>query len=233
MAIANPPTIPAAPEPPDRNDRATFNQRARDWAAYQKDTLVPGVNDATYNVYHNAGEAVIAANAAGSYRTDAQQAAEAAEASAQAAEAIAATTFWESGHVYAAGDVVWSLAQPGKRYVRWVAGSGTTDPANDDANWKPLGAVGQITTEAITANTVATAGVHYVMLTPGITLTMPSGPLDGDQIGFTNASTGDVTVDWNGLTVKGTPPNPQAMTIPPRGSAQVLFSSSSTTWIEA
>ena len=46
--------------------------------------------------------------------------------------------YWVSGTTYALGKTVRSPADH-QRYVRVVAGAGTTDPANDATNWRPDG----------------------------------------------------------------------------------------------
>ena len=47
--------------------------------------------------------------------------------------------YWVSGTTYALGKTVRSPTDH-QRYVRVVAGAGTTDPANDATNWRPDGA---------------------------------------------------------------------------------------------
>lgn len=46
--------------------------------------------------------------------------------------------YWVSGTTYALGKTVRSPSDH-QRYVRVVAGAGTTDPANDATNWRPDG----------------------------------------------------------------------------------------------
>ena len=46
--------------------------------------------------------------------------------------------YWVSGTSYASGNVARSPTDH-QRYVRVVAGAGTTDPANDATNWRPDG----------------------------------------------------------------------------------------------
>ena len=46
--------------------------------------------------------------------------------------------YWVSGTTYALGKTVRSQTDH-QRYVRVVAGAGTTDPANDATNWRPDG----------------------------------------------------------------------------------------------
>ena len=47
--------------------------------------------------------------------------------------------YWVSGTTYALGKTVRSPTDH-QRYVRVLAGAGTTDPANDATNWRPDGA---------------------------------------------------------------------------------------------
>lgn len=46
--------------------------------------------------------------------------------------------YWVSGTTYALGKTVRSPTDH-QRYVRVIAGAGTTDPANDATNWRPDG----------------------------------------------------------------------------------------------
>ena len=46
--------------------------------------------------------------------------------------------YWVSGTAYAQGRIVRSPADQ-QRYVRIVAGAGTTDPSSDATNWRPDG----------------------------------------------------------------------------------------------
>lgn len=46
--------------------------------------------------------------------------------------------YWVSGATYALGKTVRSPIDH-QRYVRIIAGAGTTDPANDATNWRPDG----------------------------------------------------------------------------------------------
>lgn len=121
----NPAPIAAAPDAPDRADRATFDSRATAWATYQKDTLVPGVNAHTAATYANAVEALAAAETAGAAATAAVNASNAAE--------------WNPATNYAVGVVVWSPTDL-LSYRRKVAGVSATDPSLDAVNWAPLAA---------------------------------------------------------------------------------------------
>lgn len=82
------------------------------------------------------------------------------------------------------------------------------------------GAAG-LAVQTVTANTTAVAGVHYVVATAGITLTMPSAPPDGGRIKVTNAAPGNINVNWVGKTVKGQDPQ-SPMPIPPMGWFEVV-----------
>ena len=70
--------------------------------------------------------------------------------------------YWVSGTTYACGKTVRSPADH-RRYVRVVAGAGTTDPANDATNWRPDGGLaiksvqrGTVTVDAWTISGSAT-----------------------------------------------------------------------------
>lgn len=58
-----PPTITPLPDPPDPNDRSTFNTRAYPWSVAQQ-TLATEVGAVAANVYANAGEAATSATTA-------------------------------------------------------------------------------------------------------------------------------------------------------------------------
>lgn len=133
MATA-PTPITAAPDAPDRADRASFSSKGTAWAQYQKDHIVPEVNAAAQNVYANTLEAFQNATAAEAAKTGAQ-------AAQTAAALIAGATEWVSGANYTKGQAVWSPLNY-QTYRRRGAGAGTTDPANDPANWEGVGAPG-------------------------------------------------------------------------------------------
>lgn len=86
--------------------------------------------------------------------------------------------------------------------------------------------------QRITANTIAQVGVHYELATAGITLTMPAAAAlkDGDEIGFTNTSAGDVNINWQGVKVKGVVPD-VAFTVPSQGTAKAIYSKTGATWL--
>lgn len=86
--------------------------------------------------------------------------------------------------------------------------------------------------QRVTANTIAQVGVHYELATAGTTLTMPDAEAlkDGDEIGFTNTSAGDVNINWQGAKVKGVVPD-AAFTVPSQGTAKVIYSKTGATWL--
>ena len=76
--------------------------------------------------------------------------------------------YWVSGTTYALGKTVRSPIDH-QRYVRVVAGAGTTDPANDATNWLPDGGRaiksiqrGQITIPQVGGTLTATATISAV-----------------------------------------------------------------------
>ena len=129
-----PPThINPAPEPPDRRDRNTFNLRARNWAAYQKDELSPGINATLDNVYNNALFAHEQAEAA----DDASAAADEAAARAESA-ANNASDQWNPAKNYVIGERVFVLTHPKFTYRRITNGVTATPPPSDPANWTQI-----------------------------------------------------------------------------------------------
>jgi hypothetical protein len=147
--MPTPPTpIDAAPDAPDKNDRATFNLRAYNWAVYQKDTLVPGVNASGTNVYANAVEAAEAAEAAAVSEAAAAAVVIDAEAHRDAAAALAnykglytaqvgalaipasvyhLTTFWALTENVA--DVTLEVPGTSTKWVAVTSGRGAEEPA--------------------------------------------------------------------------------------------------------
>lgn len=80
---------------------------------------------------------------------------------------------WVSGTTYPVGTIVTSPAANYQAYVRVVAGAGTTDPASDATNWKPIGGRAvksmQRGTATITSNgTTTTATVSSVDTTKSV-----------------------------------------------------------------
>lgn len=150
-----PPSITAAPTPPDRADRATFSARATASFDHLKNNAIPEISAVATNVYNNAldaaAQATEAATQAGLATTNgaaqvalasvqalyADARADAAAISAQDAAAAAGSPLWVSGTEYAFGQVAWSPLSF-LNYRRQIAGAGTLDPSVDATNWRLL-----------------------------------------------------------------------------------------------
>ncbi|MDH5858986.1 hypothetical protein [Lampropedia aestuarii] len=89
-------------------------------------------------------------------------------------------------------------------------------------------AVAGLTIVNVSIDSHAASGYYHVISEEDVQLTMPAFPVFGDEIGFCNVSSGDVIVNWNGKTVKGTEPNPTEMRLPQYGKGVVKFNGS--TW---
>lgn len=137
-------------------------------------------------------------------------AANALTAATQAANTLAATQAalgapkWVSG-TYASGVAAWSPSNGLLYRTRSALASSTTDPANDPANWFSLSLQSlPVATVSASGNTLATAGVHYVITAATANLQLPANPNAGDLVGITNASgVATNTLDPNGKTLKG------------------------------
>lgn len=90
-------------------------------------------------------------------------------------------------------------------------------------------AVGGLSVINVTTNSLAVSGLYHAITEPNVSLAMPAFPKLGDEVGFCNASAGNVIVQWNGATVKGVVPVPTAMVVPQYGAAVVRFNGS--TWV--
>ncbi|MDD2742321.1 MAG: hypothetical protein PHV02_08610 [Rhodocyclaceae bacterium] len=139
-----PPSITAAPTPPDRADRATFSARATASFDHLKNNAIPEISAVATNVYNNAvdafDQAALAADQvalAAAQAISANDSAAAAANSAQAAASSAGAVAWVSGATYALGEVVWSPITY-LSYRRALAGAGATDPSADLVNWAAL-----------------------------------------------------------------------------------------------
>ena len=136
MAVITPPTIVAAPTPPDRGDRSTFSARATASFDHLKNHAIPEIQAVAENVALNASDAATsAANAAAQVGLAMDQAVIAAGLR-NVCEDFANAEMWVSGTTYALGDLRWSPANL-KTYRRIVAGAGATDPSLDATNWGP------------------------------------------------------------------------------------------------
>ena len=74
------------------------------------------------------------------------------------------------------------------QYVSLVGTNEANDPATSPSDWKPLDADVWPDLTPKTANFTAVAGRHYLINTIGgtFTMTLPTSPADGDQVGFTD-----------------------------------------------
>ncbi len=130
MSQTSPPTITGSPTVPQRSDRATFSSRVDDFVTWMA-AAVSEFGAVATNVYNNAVDA---------YNNAVSASASASTASNAAASAVATAgaTQWVSGTTYALGAVAWSPSNS-QSYRRIIAGTGTTDPSSDGANWALLG----------------------------------------------------------------------------------------------
>ena len=117
--------------------------------------------------------------------------------------------YWVSGTTYALGKTVRSPIDH-QRYVRVVAGAGTTDPANDATNWRPDGgrAIKSIQrglvafahneiSKTVTISAVNTAKAELRWLGGMAVENGTSMPI-GSRVSLTNSTT--ITVAFNGGT---------------------------------
>lgn len=123
--------LPVIPPAPQRSDPATFEERNDAAVEFQFNVLPPWIASQVERTFTNTTES--AQNAA-----TAVAAKDAAEAAANSASQSAGATEWVSGQEYAAGDAVWSPIDF-QTYRRRVAGSSSTDPSMDPANWTQVG----------------------------------------------------------------------------------------------
>lgn len=116
--------------------------------------------------------------------------------------------YWVSGTTYALGKTVRSPIDH-QRYVRVVAGAGTTDPANDATNWRPDGgrAIKSIQrglvafalydiSKTVTISAVNTAKAELRWL-GGMATEFGSGMAIGSRVSLTNSTT--ITVEFNSV----------------------------------
>jgi len=184
----SPPTMTGAPTAPDRSDRATFSARATAWADFQKDTLVPEIQDAIDNAFTNATSAHESAVAADVSEAAAAASESASAGNAAAAAASAGAAMWVSGS-YTEGQAARSPANS-RVYIARTTGSKPTDPASDSTNWR-----------------IASSGSLPDWPYSGTTASPPLG----ERSRFTNAAAVAVTVplpagageEWAGLWENG------------------------------
>ena len=165
-----PPAVSSPPTVPDRANPITFPALMKAAFDYLFGNFYSGMVALAASAYDNANVA-----------------------DGAAATAVAATGVvkWVSGTSYADGAVVWSPASY-HTYRRKGAGAGTTDPASDRVNWRPL-TIDPYDVSVISGNTTAVAFKDYVF-TAVLTLTLPSSPASGDWVGLKSLSSGTVTL---------------------------------------
>lgn len=197
--------IPVTPyaTPPNSNDVANFDARAD--AKVADDVVKVGeYNALASNVYGNALEAVNAATAATSKAAEALGYRDAAAASAVDSAAASGAAAWVSGATYAVGDRRRSLLD-GRVYRRTTVGAGTTDPANDTANW-----VDQVNGARVRITSATTLQVRtlYELDSSGgsFNVTLPATFGDTDWIDFVDVglslTVNPVTVLRNGNNIR-------------------------------
>lgn len=190
MAVVAPTAVGALPTPPDPSSPATFDSRATAFVAAQAGAYLTGMNNLAANVYNNAIEAQIVADASTASANAAAASSSAASGFATQAANNVGAALWVSGTTYALGACVWS---PISRlvYRRIVAGAGTTDPSADSTNWALPGTITLTTPIVIVSSTpvTATAGSHHILTYAGVTtLNLPAAPADGDTVWITVAN---------------------------------------------
>jgi hypothetical protein len=129
MAQTTPPTITPAPQPPQRNNRATFGNLLDAFLLWLFSVVAQFQALAT-NVYNNAVDAFSSAEKA---HDDAEIAASAAQAAISAAN----ITRWVSGTTYQQDACVISPADNSTYRRKTATGVSTVDPSADPTNWAP------------------------------------------------------------------------------------------------
>jgi hypothetical protein len=171
MAVA-PTPVAAAPDAPDRAQRATFSARATAFFDWIKNTFVAGVNALASNVYANAQDA--ASSAANAVAQSASATAQAGIATAQAAAATsaAATATTQAG-----------VATTQAASITTAAATSTEKAAVATAK------AAEATAAAATA-TAVTLGVAtgYPIIRPSLTLDFANSQIFDPRITFTRAS---------------------------------------------
>ena len=172
MAVA-PTPVAAAPDAPDRAQRATFSARATAFFDWIKNTFVAGVNALASNVYANAQDA--ASSAANAVAQSASATAQAGIATAQAAAATSAAAT--------------ATTQAGVATTQ--AASITTAAATSTAKADVATAKAAEATAAAATATAVTLGVStgYPAMRPTLNLDFANARSVDPRITFTRAST--------------------------------------------
>ena len=176
MAVA-PTPVAAAPDAPDRAQRATFSARATAFFDWIKNTFVAGVNALASNVYANAQDA--ASSAANAVAQSASATAQAGIATAQAAAATSAAAT--------------ATTQAGVATTQ--AASITTAAATSTAKADVATAKAAEATAAAATATAIVLGVStgYPIIRPSLTLDFANSQIFDPRITFTRASSGTRT----------------------------------------
>jgi hypothetical protein len=135
MAVA-PTPVAAAPDAPDRAQRATFSARATAFFDWIKNTFVAGVNALASVTYSNAIEAATQATAAAASASAASGSVAAAQSSAAQAALYGGAAAHNPATNYAVGAVVKSNVNYAPYKCR-AAGIDASDPSANADKWKP------------------------------------------------------------------------------------------------
>ena len=207
---------------PDRSDRATFTARAIARDEFIKNTSTPELRLALANVYGNAVEA------AASAITAATQAA-AAIAAASSASSTSNITAWSAATAYTVGQSVYSPVNF-LSYRRRVAGTTSTDPSLDPANWALLLIAGLPVVIVSTTAVTCVANVHYVLTNASVTTaTFPLAPVFGDTIVI---SVDNLRAD-NVINFNGQPHENRTWALEPTMIINNRFATVSMRWVNA
>jgi len=164
--------ITPLPTPPTRQDPSNFSERADDFMA-----ALPAFATET-----NATAVAADADAASALQSKIDAA-----ASAAGANASANVTKWESGTTYQDGAVVWSPANTFSYRRKTAAGSGTTDPSADGANYTLVSGAGNVQTDL--AQTLTNKTLTAPVLTTPTLGTPSSGNLANCTFPILNQNT--------------------------------------------
>lgn len=180
MAITPVPALTPIPAFPALSDRAegTYNSKAFEFGSHMATKFNQEVSAVAQNVVQNAGwaeEKAVSADAS----------AQAAQAAMSVATAAANATPWVSGKTYGKNDAVISQVNF-QIYRRQVAGSSTTDPANDNANlWMPGFGNGAFTPREVTTATFDLSTGNYFTKTMSASETWVFDKCPSMGFGFT------------------------------------------------